>query len=125
MKTPGADAMTRAYEIVEHSYDVVIVVAGGAGLRAALGMASSGLKTGVRHEGVSHAKTLELDNMLAQASVSLHSAFGTHGKPGRACARRLTEARRRELAQAHAVLAQWGGERPPRLPASSFAASLK
>jgi len=30
--------MTEAYEIVEHSYDVVIVGAGGAGLRAALGM---------------------------------------------------------------------------------------
>jgi hypothetical protein len=37
--------MTQAYEIVEHSYDVVIVGAGGAGLRAALGMASSGLST--------------------------------------------------------------------------------
>jgi succinate dehydrogenase / fumarate reductase, flavoprotein subunit len=37
--------MTQAYEIVDHSYDVVIVGAGGAGLRAALGMASSGLKT--------------------------------------------------------------------------------
>jgi succinate dehydrogenase / fumarate reductase, flavoprotein subunit len=37
--------MTRAYEIIEHNYDVVIVGAGGAGLRAALGMASSGLKT--------------------------------------------------------------------------------
>jgi succinate dehydrogenase / fumarate reductase, flavoprotein subunit len=37
--------MTRAYEIIEHSYDVVIIGAGGAGLRAALGMASSGLKT--------------------------------------------------------------------------------
>jgi succinate dehydrogenase / fumarate reductase flavoprotein subunit len=37
--------MTQAYEIIEHSYDVVIVGAGGAGLRAALGMASSGLKT--------------------------------------------------------------------------------
>ncbi|HEY6336844.1 MAG TPA: FAD-binding protein, partial [Alphaproteobacteria bacterium] len=35
----------QAYEIIEHSYDVVIVGAGGAGLRAALGMASSGLKT--------------------------------------------------------------------------------
>ena len=34
--------MTQAYKIIEHSYDVVIV---GAGLRAALGMASSGLKT--------------------------------------------------------------------------------
>ncbi len=37
--------MTQAYDIIEHSYDVVIVGAGGAGLRAALGMASSGLKT--------------------------------------------------------------------------------
>jgi succinate dehydrogenase / fumarate reductase flavoprotein subunit len=37
--------MTQAYEIVEHSYDVVIIGAGGAGLRAALGMAASGLKT--------------------------------------------------------------------------------
>jgi succinate dehydrogenase / fumarate reductase, flavoprotein subunit len=37
--------MTPAYEIIEHGYDVVIVGAGGAGLRAALGMASSGLKT--------------------------------------------------------------------------------
>ncbi|HTZ76804.1 MAG TPA: FAD-binding protein, partial [Stellaceae bacterium] len=37
--------MTEAYEIIEHQYDVVIVGAGGAGLRAALGMASSGLKT--------------------------------------------------------------------------------
>jgi succinate dehydrogenase / fumarate reductase flavoprotein subunit len=37
--------MTTAYEIVEHSYDVLIVGAGGAGLRSALGMASSGLET--------------------------------------------------------------------------------
>ena len=33
------------YKIIEHQYDVVIVGAGGAGLRAALGMSSSGLKT--------------------------------------------------------------------------------
>lgn len=37
--------MVSPYEIVEHEYDVLIVGAGGAGLRAALGMASSGLKT--------------------------------------------------------------------------------
>ena len=37
--------MTKTYEIIDHSYDVVIVGAGGAGLRAALGMAASGLKT--------------------------------------------------------------------------------
>ena len=34
--------MTEAYEIVEHSYDVVIVGAGGAGMRAALGMDQHG-----------------------------------------------------------------------------------
>src|SRR6202789_2871120 len=37
--------MTEAYEFIDHSHDVVIVGAGGAGLRAALGMASSGLRT--------------------------------------------------------------------------------
>ena len=37
--------MTDAYKIVDHSYDVVVVGAGGAGLRATFGMAASGLKT--------------------------------------------------------------------------------
>lgn len=37
--------MTQAHEIIEHSYDVLIVGAGGAGLRAALEMVSSGLTT--------------------------------------------------------------------------------
>jgi succinate dehydrogenase / fumarate reductase flavoprotein subunit len=36
---------TRAYEIVNHEYDVVVVGAGGAGLRATLGMAEKGLRT--------------------------------------------------------------------------------
>src|SRR6266446_3734601 len=43
--TAGNKAMTEAYEIIDHSFDVVIVGAGGAGLRAALGMAASGLRT--------------------------------------------------------------------------------
>ena len=34
-----------AYQIEEHTYDVVVVGAGGAGLRATLGMAEQGLKT--------------------------------------------------------------------------------
>src|SRR5487761_489361 len=34
-----------AYRIVDHSYDVVVVGAGGAGLRATLGMGAAGLKT--------------------------------------------------------------------------------
>jgi succinate dehydrogenase / fumarate reductase flavoprotein subunit len=35
----------RAYTIIDHTYDVVVVGAGGAGLRATLGAAQSGLKT--------------------------------------------------------------------------------
>ncbi len=34
-----------AYEVIEHNYDVVVVGAGGAGLRATLGMAEQGLRT--------------------------------------------------------------------------------
>ena len=34
-----------AYEYETHNYDVVVVGAGGAGLRATLGMAEQGLKT--------------------------------------------------------------------------------
>ena len=34
-----------SYEIIDHEYDVVVVGAGGAGLRATLGMAEQGLKT--------------------------------------------------------------------------------
>jgi len=34
-----------AYEYIDHTYDVVVVGAGGAGLRATLGMAEQGLKT--------------------------------------------------------------------------------
>ena len=37
--------MTKSYEIIDHKYDVVVVGAGGAGLRATLGMAEGGLKT--------------------------------------------------------------------------------
>ena len=37
--------MTAAYEYETHEYDVVVVGAGGAGLRATLGMAEQGLKT--------------------------------------------------------------------------------
>jgi len=42
-KTNGAAAP--AYTIVDHTYDVVVVGAGGAGLRATLGCAQAGLKT--------------------------------------------------------------------------------
>ena len=37
--------MKKSYNIIEHHYDVIIVGAGGSGLRATLGVAESGLKT--------------------------------------------------------------------------------
>jgi succinate dehydrogenase / fumarate reductase flavoprotein subunit len=40
-----AESKTNAYEIIEHEYDVVVVGAGGAGLRATMGLAATGLST--------------------------------------------------------------------------------
>ncbi len=37
--------MPKSYDIIEHKYDIVVVGAGGAGLRATFGMAAKGLKT--------------------------------------------------------------------------------
>ncbi|HRC71884.1 MAG TPA: succinate dehydrogenase flavoprotein subunit [Candidatus Competibacter sp.] len=37
--------MSKEYKLIEHNYDVVVVGAGGAGLRATFGMAQKGLKT--------------------------------------------------------------------------------
>jgi succinate dehydrogenase / fumarate reductase flavoprotein subunit len=37
--------MPPSYSIIDHSYDVIVVGAGGAGLRATMGMAAAGLKT--------------------------------------------------------------------------------
>ena len=37
--------MANAYRIIDHTYDVVVVGAGGAGLRATLGTTMAGLKT--------------------------------------------------------------------------------
>ncbi len=44
-KANGASANGKTYEFVDHYHDVVVVGAGGAGLRATLGMAEQGLST--------------------------------------------------------------------------------
>ncbi|BBC72468.1 succinate dehydrogenase flavoprotein subunit [Altererythrobacter sp. B11] len=44
--TPGSRTGTQpAYQIIDHTYDVVVVGAGGSGLRATMGSAEAGLKT--------------------------------------------------------------------------------
>lgn len=37
--------MSRDYPVIDHTYDAVVVGAGGAGLRAAFGLAEAGYKT--------------------------------------------------------------------------------
>ena len=37
--------MNKSYEVKEHYYDIVVVGAGGAGLRATMGLAATGLST--------------------------------------------------------------------------------
>ncbi|MFS8063632.1 MAG: FAD-binding protein, partial [Luteimonas sp.] len=37
--------MTSEYKITEHKYDMIVVGAGGAGLRATFGLAQKGLQT--------------------------------------------------------------------------------
>ena len=46
-----------AYEIIDHHLDVVVVGAGGAGLRATLGMATSGLRQPVSLKSFQLART--------------------------------------------------------------------
>src|SRR5258708_39262116 len=45
--------MPKAYEIVDHSFDVIVLGAGGAGLRATLGMVAAGLNTACVTKGFS------------------------------------------------------------------------
>ncbi len=44
-KTSGSATAQPAYKIIDHTYDVVVVGAGGSGLRATMGSAEAGLKT--------------------------------------------------------------------------------
>jgi ribulose 1,5-bisphosphate synthetase/thiazole synthase len=39
-------SITTGYKIIDHTFDAVVIGAGGAGLRAAMGLAEGGMKTG-------------------------------------------------------------------------------
>lgn len=66
--------MSKQYEIVDHEYDVVVVGAGGAGLRATLGMAEKGLRTAC----VSKVFPTRSHTVAAQGGIS--AALGNMGE---------------------------------------------
>ncbi len=66
--------MSEAYPIVDHEYDVVIVGAGGAGLRAALGMSEKGLRTAC----ISKVFPTRSHTVAAQGGIS--AALGNMGE---------------------------------------------
>ena len=65
--------MSEAYPITDHQYDVVIVGAGGAGLRAAMGVAQAGLKTAC----ISKVYPTRSHTVAAQGGIS--AALGNMG----------------------------------------------
>ncbi len=66
--------MTKAYEKLDHSYDVVVVGAGGAGLRATLEMAQAGLKVAC----ISKVFPTRSHTVAAQGGIS--AALGNMGE---------------------------------------------
>ena len=66
--------MNKAYNIVDHEYDVVVVGAGGAGLRATLGLAEKGLKTAC----ITKVFPTRSHTVAAQGGIS--AALGNMGK---------------------------------------------
>src|SRR5246127_5413334 len=65
--------MPPAYKITDHSYDVVVVGAGGAGLRATLGMTIEGLKTACL------AKVFPTPSHTVAAQGGISAALGNMG----------------------------------------------
>ncbi len=66
--------MTKNYEIIDHEYDVVVVGAGGAGLRAGFGCAEKGLKTAL----ISKVFPTRSHTVAAQGGIS--AALGNMGE---------------------------------------------
>ena len=92
----AAETGMTAYNIVDHTFDVVVVGAGGAGLRATLECAAARPEDRLHHQGVPHpqphrggaGRRLGLARQhgrgqLALAHVRHRQGFGLAGRPGR------------------------------------------
>ncbi len=127
--------MPNSYDIIDHSFDVVVLGAGGAGLRATLGMVAAGLNTAC----VTKVFPTRSHTVAAQGGIS--AALGNMEKDdwrwhmfdtvrgsdwlGDQDAIELPKTRRRELAKAHLCVEGRGLERPLRLPPGSSARALQ
>src|SRR5690606_8422393 len=69
-----ACAMSRDYEFIDHTYDVVVVGAGGSGLRATVGLAEQGLKT------ASISKVFPPGSHTVAAQGGISAALGNMGE---------------------------------------------
>ena len=56
----------KAYEIIDHEYDVVVLGAGGSGLRAAVGLSEAGLKTACISKYFQQEAILQLHKVVFQ-----------------------------------------------------------
>ena len=76
--------MSKAYQIIDHHYDIVVVGAGGSGLRATLGSAEGGLKTAC----ISKVFPTRSHTVAAQGGIGVAQHGPDGGQyPGPCCAR--------------------------------------
>ena len=86
--------MSKDYDIIQHQYDVVVVGAGGSGLRATLGLVESGFKTAcitkvfptrshtVTAQGGISALLGIMERMTGGGTCTTRSRSGLVGRPG-------------------------------------------
>ena len=78
----SGDAISRQYPVVDHTYDAVVVGAGGAGLRAAFGLVEEGFKTAVITKLFPTRSVHQLFTLM-RGSIKLQHVY--HQVPHRGC----------------------------------------